>query len=453
MPKLYYAKQNIYVNTNNNVLFDLNKLEIYEMDEATLKIFKDLYFNEDIVINTKEKSEVFEEFFNNPDSSKSEDKNTITNIRLNISNICNLKCSYCYANQGNYGKENNLMKPDLAQKICEYIDYNFPNVEEISFFGGEPLLNIDVLELICKYFSSKNKKFSIVTNLTLIDDRVISLIKQYNIAITESLDGPKDINDINRLTLDNKGTFDTISENIKQLNSEVPNSLKMIEATYTKYSYKKYTKKQLSDYFYENFKVSNIMFGDVITDNKELELPYKYNEYNIATLSDDIKYLYDGLRDNKLSFLDKCAVPLLMLFTQKRNERFCNAGINSILIDEMGDIWPCQSYINRDEFKMGNILNFESSKDKTEFNNVKQRLKNIKKCNLEHCNECIAQYWCDKCIAYTSLTDSNQKNYYDKYKCYYNKLLTEKVLDELSTYVINGEIRLINENFKKLIEV
>lgn len=453
MPKLYYAKQNIYVNTNNNVLFDLNKLEIYEMDKATLKIFKDLYFNEDIVINSKEVSEVFEVFFNNSNTEDSENKDIITSIRLNISNICNLKCSYCYANKGNYGKENNLMKPDLAHKICEHIDYYFPDVEEISFFGGEPLLNIEVLEIICNYFSSKSKKFSIVTNLTLLDDKVINLIKQYNITITGSLDGPKDINDINRVTLDNKGTFDTISKNIKQLNSKVPNALKMIEATYTNYSYKKYTKKQLSDYFYDNFKVSNIMFGDVITDNKELELPYKYNEYNIDTLNDDIHYLYDGLKNNKLTFLDRCAVPLLMLFTKKSNERFCNAGITSILIDDMGDIWPCQSYINRNEFKMGNILSFEASKDKAEFNNVKHRLKNIKKCNLEHCNECIAQYWCDKCIAYTSLTDSNQKMYYDKQKCYYNKLLTEKVLDQLSEYVISGEISLINENFKNLIEV
>ena len=185
------------------------------------------------------------------------------------------------------------MKPDLALKICQYIEDNYIEVEEISFFGGEPLLNIDVIEIICKYFSCKDIKFSMVTNLTLLDEKVINLINKYNIMITGSLDGPKDINYANRLTLDGEGTFDIISDNIKKLKIKNPKALKMIEATYTNQSYKKYSKRQLANFFYENYKVSNIMFGDVITDNKEIELPHKYIEYNMETLDEDINFLYE----------------------------------------------------------------------------------------------------------------------------------------------------------------
>ena len=84
---------------------------------------------------------------------------------------------------------------------------------------------------------------------------------------------------------------------------------------------------------------------------------------------------------------------------------------------------------------------------------TQQKLKNIKKSNIEYCNECIANYWCDKCIAYTSLTDDKQKEYYDRYKCNYNKILTERVLDKLSNYIKSGDLILINKNLKKLIEV
>ncbi|WP_326522664.1 radical SAM/SPASM domain-containing protein [Clostridium butanoliproducens] len=377
-------------------------------------------------------------------------KDIIKNVRLNISNVCNLKCSYCYANKGNHGKQANLMKPDLALKICQYIEDNYIEVEEISFFGGEPLLNIDVIEIICKYFSCKDIKFSMVTNLTLLDEKVINLINKYNIMITGSLDGPKDINYANRLTLDGEGTFDIISDNIKKLKIKNPKALKMIEATYTNQSYKKYSKRQLANFFYENYKVSNIMFGDVITDNKEIELPHKYIEYNMETLDEDINFLYECLINNKISFLDKCAVPLLILFTKKSSDNFCNAGIKTILIDDVGDIWPCQGYINREEYKMGNILYHNENND---FYYTQQKLKNIKKSNIEYCNECIANYWCDKCIAYTSLTDDKQKEYYDRYKCNYNKILTERVLDKLSNYIKSGDLILINKNLKKLIEV
>lgn len=447
---MYYSKNNIYVNNENNILFDLNKLEIYEMNEETLKIFRDIYFNEDEIIDTVEKKRVFEEFFKFNDLNDINRKDIIKNVRLNISNVCNLKCSYCYANKGNYGKQANLMEPDLALKICKYIEDNYIEVEKISFFGGEPLLNIDVVEIICEYFSCKDIKFSMVTNLTLLDDKAINLIDKYNIMITGSLDGPKDVNDINRITLDDKGTFDIISDNIKKLNIKSSKALKMIEATYTNQSYKKYSKRQLANFFHENYKVSNIMFGDVITDNKDIELPHKYIEYNLEALDEDINFLYECLINNKISFLDKCAVPLLILFTKKSSDNFCNAGIKTILIDDVGDIWPCQGYINREEYKMGNILYHNENND---FYHTQQKLKNIKKSNIEYCNECIASYWCDKCIAYTSLTDNSQKEYYDRYKCNYNKILTERVLDRLSNYIKSGELILINKNLKKLIEV
>lgn len=448
---MYYAKNNIYINEDNRVLFDLNKLNIYELDDNTLNIFKKLYYNKDYVANTAEEREVYDELFEN--CNQYEDNDDVTSIRLNVSNVCNLKCSYCYANYGNYGNLNSKMSSDLSKKACKYIEDNYHHVREISFFGGEPLLNPEAIEVICKYFENKDIKFSIVTNLTVLDDEIINLINKYKISITGSIDGPKDINDMNRVTADGKGTYEKISDNIKELNLRASTSLKMIETTYTKKSFERYSKKDIAEYFYNNFNINNILFADVITDDKDLKLPDEYYK-DTESLTENINYFFENLINKRISYLDKVAGPILLFFNKKYHENFCYAGIKSVLIDDVGNVWPCQGYINKKEYLMGNILEEGASNLNIQnFDRVKNKLKCIQKSKLSHCNECIAKYWCNPCIPHTDLIDSNKPHYFNEKKCGCNREITEKMLDGLAAYVKKDMIGTISKNFKELVEI
>ena len=107
-------------------------------------------------------------------------------IRILVTNNCNLKCKYCYALDGNYGQKITYMSKYIADKVCKYIHDNYKFVREINFFGGEPMLNIEVIEYICnkivhQYHISSRKipTFSVVTNGTVMSEKILEVIKKY----------------------------------------------------------------------------------------------------------------------------------------------------------------------------------------------------------------------------------------------------------------------------------
>ncbi|GEM_PF-1440634 len=447
---MYYSKNNVYINEDSKILFDLTNMDIYELDDKHFKIFNELYFNKEQsdIGHDNDTLNVYNMFFKT-NTQKPLYNDFIKSIRINVSNTCNLKCTYCYANQGNYNNEDAVMDINTAEKICNYISTKFPEVDEIAFFGGEPFLNIPVIEYICEYFSDiRPMSFATVTNLTVLNDHIINLINKYNIKITGSLDGPKEINDIYRKYKSGDGTFNKISKNIHEINSKAPKAIKLIESTYTKQSFEKYSKQELLDFFYNNYGIKNILIADVLSDDNNIALPSKCKSENIEDIEKIIEDTFETILEDKP--IDGSLIISLLLFLNKNyNDNFCNAGIREILIDHKGEIWPCQAYINREDFHMGSICNSDNST----FNKVNTNLKNICKSNLTNCDECVARYWCNKCIAYTSLTDVNKEYYYNEAKCNYNKLFTEKVLDKLCEYIKNGKLNVLIKNLNRIMEI
>ena len=130
-------------------------------------------------------------------------------IKIHVSNICNLKCNYCYASYGNYGKKDTLMSFKIAERIVDYIKRT-KKIRYVTFFGGEPFMAMDVIEYICENLIQNNIKFFAQTNGTLLNDRILEVIKKYHIKLTISLDGMKEINDYNRKFRSGQGTYDLI---------------------------------------------------------------------------------------------------------------------------------------------------------------------------------------------------------------------------------------------------
>lgn len=158
---------------------------------------------------------------------------------LGVTENCNLRCKYCIFS-GNYEDfrthANNTMKLDTAIKsVDKFIDYvnkwteSSPEKQPIiSFYGGEPLLNYNLIKEVVKYVNSKqfNTMYSMTTNGTLLNDEIIKFLVDNNFLISVSLDGDKEINDKNRVFPNNLGSFDIVFNNIKKIQNEIKNQNK-----------------------------------------------------------------------------------------------------------------------------------------------------------------------------------------------------------------------------------
>ena len=209
---------------------------------------------------------------------KLQSKRSVYRITLHVSNDCNLRCKYCYASGGGYGKGRELMTLSTAKRFVDYCCENFREVRNIVFFGGEPFLNPNIIEFICEYFQKrfnagdikKMPKFGAITNGTIASKRILHIIVKYFSFLTVSIDGPKEINDINRVTINGNGSFDLISSFLKKV-SLIPNLKVNIEATYTiQHIQKGISREMIKDYFIRDFGLNADVVDEMSLDNSSI---------------------------------------------------------------------------------------------------------------------------------------------------------------------------------------
>ena len=235
---LYHANSMDISILNDNAYSTLEQIKRETTCNTMGEYTKSLLENEnkgiDNLINLLEQSS------ENSISDINKSSRIIERITLHVSNDCNLRCKYCYANGGSYNQTRRLMTLETANSFINFCEKNFNYVKRIVFFGGEPILNLNIMEYICKRFNDdfhSNKisfipEFAIITNGTILTDRIIEFINKYISIITVSIDGLKDINDANRIDKNGKGSFDRISRFIQTIKNQTKVTLKF-EATYT----------------------------------------------------------------------------------------------------------------------------------------------------------------------------------------------------------------------------
>lgn len=325
-----------------------------------------------------------------PNSFISQNLNKLT---VMVSNACNLRCKYCYAGYGDFnGYGNRIMNgSDAVRYIDALITGRFRNIENLQFFGGEPLLGIGAIVSICEHFKTLfqyNKiesipKYSMVSNFTIMNETIKKVIEKYNISVTVSLDGPEEINDCLRVFPDDRGTYKLISNHIWELKKNV----KSIEATYTKmHTEAGWTMKDLREYIQKKFLMPKelIKIVPAIGDNK-----YCYREN-------------DDPPDDELHIdLDNVYV-LRMIKYKYQNDLFCNAGFNSLALMENGDLYPCHMYALDRKFLMG-TYNRRAEEPYENIGSMSQRaykeMSCVKKSNHIECEGCWLRNICHSCPA------------------------------------------------------
>lgn len=149
----------------------------------------------------------------------------LTTLVLNVNTGCNLSCSYCYKEDLDTPANGQKMSFETAKKSIEQLLKESPDQDRynIVFFGGEPLSNMALIKEVVAYAEStfwaleKTIDFSLTTNATMLNEKIITYLNDHRIAVAVSIDGPKAIHDKNRITVGGKGTYEVVREKIKQL--------------------------------------------------------------------------------------------------------------------------------------------------------------------------------------------------------------------------------------------
>ena len=163
---------------------------------------------------------------------------------LDMAHDCNLKCEYCFASQGNFKGERSLMSYEVGKKAFDYlVKSSGSRINlEVDFFGGEPLMNFEIIKKLIDYARSiekeNNKKFrfTITTNGVLLDDEIADYINENMDNVVLSIDGRKSVNDRMRKTVNDKGSYDIIVKNFKNLVAKRKNKDYYARGTYTAYN-------------------------------------------------------------------------------------------------------------------------------------------------------------------------------------------------------------------------
>ena len=311
---------------------------------------------------------------------------------LNIAHDCQLRCKYCFASTGDFGKGRKLMSFETGKHAIDFLLENSgdrPNLE-LDFFGGEPLMNFNVVKQVVEYARSREKeynkkfRFTITTNGLLLDDEKIDFINREMSNVVLSIDGRKEVNDYFRVLPNGQGCYDIIMPKYKKLVAGRGDKEYYVRGTFTNknldFSNDVFA---LNEAGFDQISVEPVVGDDDIYALTEKDLPAVFAEYEKLAL----KLLENEKQGKKFNFfhfmldLDQgpCAIKRL---------RGCGCGNDYVAITPDGDIFPCHQFVGIDEYKMGNI-------DEGTFD---QEMKNdFAKAHVyskPDCRECWAKFYC-----------------------------------------------------------
>ncbi len=317
----------------------------------------------------------------------------VKSMCLNISHDCNLRCEYCFAAKGDFGTGRELMPLEVAKKAIDFLIEKSANRHnlEVDFFGGEPLMNFDVVKKTVEYARSiekqhnKNFRFTITTNGLLLTDDKIDFINREMSNVVLSLDGRKEINDKLRVSPNGQGSFDAIVPKYQKLVKERGDKDYYVRGTFTRNNL---------DFTNDVIKMAELGFDQlsiepVVSDEKldysikEADLPRVFEEYE--TLAKEmIKRKKNGKCFNFFHFmidLDQgpCAIKRL---------RGCSCGNEYIAVTPNGDIYPCHQFVGHEQWKMGNVV------ENTFSDEIKNQFAKTNIYTKEKCKNCWAKFFC-----------------------------------------------------------
>ncbi|MGM9970377.1 MAG: thioether cross-link-forming SCIFF peptide maturase [Anaeroplasma sp.] len=367
-------------------------LEKYN-DEHILKEDIEECYNQ--IVELKNEGELFTEDVFKPMANKLKDKTrgVIKALCLHIAHTCNLNCSYCFASQGKYNGERAVMSFEVGKKAIDFLIENSGTRRnlEVDFFGGEPLMNFEVVKQIVNYARSiekdanKNFRFTLTTNGMLIDDEVIEFANKEMSNVVLSLDGRKSVHDRFRVDYAGNGSYDKI----------VPKFQKLVEARGGTNYYMRGTFTHNNPDFLEDIKTmldlgfTELSMEPVVCKDDDPQALTKEDLPIILKQYEDLAALMINRRREGRPFtfyhyiIDLSGGPCIY-----KRISGCGSGTEYMAVTPWGDLYPCHQFVGDEKFKLGNIwdgVNNKLVQDEFAACNVYSR---------EECNDCWARLYC-----------------------------------------------------------
>lgn len=330
-----------------------------------------------------------------------DDANAVNKIKpaikamcLNMTHDCNLRCEYCFASQGSYNGERSYMSFETGKKAFDFLVKSSGNRVnlEVDFFGGEPLMNFETIKKLVDYARSLEKqynkhfRFTATTNGVLLDDEKIDYLNENMDNVVLSIDGRKETNDHMRKTVNQKGSYDVITENFKKFVAKRMDKDYFARGTYTAYNLD----------FSEDLKHMRDLGFDKISVEPVVAKPeekYALKEEHLETLKSEYEKLAKlyldsyGSEDKKFQFfhfnIELDGGPCIY-----KRSIGCGAGTEYVAVTPEGQLYPCHQFVGQEEFIVGNV---DEGIVKDE---IISMFKNVSVNEKPVCRDCWAKYYC-----------------------------------------------------------
>ncbi len=380
---VHQFKQNGY-----NIVLDTCSGSVHVVDEVAYDIiamFKEK--SEDEII-----SEILKKYHNTPDVNEAEIRECIGDIKeleenkklftpdvfenmafewknnskvikalcLHIAHTCNLNCSYCFASQGKYQGDRALMSFEVGKQAFDFLIANSGTRRnlEVDFFGGEPLMNWDVVKQLVAYARSiekehnKNFRFTLTTNGVLIDDDVIDFLNKEMDNVVLSLDGRKEVHDRFRVDYAGNGSYDKILPKFKKLVDARGGEKYYMRGTFTHHNV---------DFTNDIFHMADLGFTELSMEPvvcspddpsalTQEDLPKLFEQYEILA-NEMIKRKKEGRPFTFYHYmLDLTEGPCIY-----KRITGCGSGTEYMAVTPWGELFPCHQFVGDPKYSLGNI--------------------------------------------------------------------------------------------------
>lgn len=340
----------------------------------------------------------------------------ISNITLIVTSNCNLSCLYCFCGK----KSAEIMSFDIAKKAVDILSNESASQPLITFFGGEPLIEIDLINKVCAYAKSKicDVRFSLTTNGTLLNEKEYEIINKWNIRCMVSVDGLECQHDANRTYIDKRGSWQDIMSNLLKMNTKP-----CIRLTFTS--------ENISHLSENVIGLHKMGFHEIVFSHSIYPL---WNEESCKEYQRQFSILAEYYVDcfekgEKISFVEFDDIIFSYIMNRKRS---CFPGINQIAICPDGSIIPCHRVnFSHKEFVLSKNIMDEDSFENNSLDAKKWKM-NLSKTDND-CEGCAFIERCTSC-RFENIELTKSAYIVPGVLCYFNKVkisLADKVASTL----------------------
>lgn len=323
-------------------------------------------------------------------------KNRNTSLKalcLHVAHTCNLNCSYCFAAQGKYHGERALMTFETGKRALDFLVEHAGNHKnlEVDFFGGEPLMNFEVVQKLVAYARSiekekgKNFRFTLTTNGMLLDDEVIEFANRECHNVVLSLDGRKAVHDRLRKTVNGRGSYDYIVPKFQEFVKKRGDRGYYVRGTFTKSN---------TDFTNDILHMADLGFTELSMEPvvcapdepyalTEQDLPVLFSQYEILA-KEMLKRKKEGRPFTFYHYmLDLSAGPCIY-----KRISGCGSGTEYLAVTPWGELYPCHQFVGDAKYSLGNIY------DGITNTALQQEFKLCNAYARPECRDCWAKLYC-----------------------------------------------------------